>query len=263
MVMQAAAIGVSVGILGLIGALAQDGGAEPSAGPKAVLTRIQEQRAVEIVKPDDQMMRMSGNEPKLVLRFTLVLPEGVMVSDVEQPKAVQAKDSTGKDLSKIEPGFRNERTFVEMQTRWNEDDADEFEFVLLPALRKAETFSLRTTFGLHVYTGTTATEIKPTGDWMNLDKEAFGGMAVRVRLDDPESPSGLEVRPVEARNFIERIEQMVDDEWSESNGWMADGRTITYMLPGGGEGPVQLRLHVRTGSTTIPVEIALEDQALP
>jgi hypothetical protein len=64
----------------------------------------------------------SVDAPGLTLTFALRLPSGAQVMELRQPKNVVATDSAGTDLSKIEPGFRGELDYVELELDFKDDD---------------------------------------------------------------------------------------------------------------------------------------------
>lgn len=235
------------------------------SAPTLKLSRIAETRAADLVKPegDDAMFTMASDKPGLYLTFALHLPAGVRVMDVHQPEKVIATDSEGTDLSKIEPGFGGELEYIDLEHDFKENDEfSEITLHLLPAVRKAMTFDANATFEAIVFTGVTPAKIDVGAEWSPLPAEiAQSNPKARIHATD----NGIAIEPASLEASIEKIEiQSGPNEVVESNGWFADGTTITYMfddMPK--ERPAKLTLSVRTGVKTVPLVIELKGQPLP
>lgn len=247
---------------------AQDAAAPAVNGqdaPAMKLTRIVETRALDVVKrgADDVMFTMSSDQPGLALTFAVRLPSGMKLMAVHQPKSVVATDSEGTDLSNVEPGFNDEIEFVDVEHDFkDDDDVTEITLQLAPAARKASTFNAATAFEATVFTGVKPLSIDAGAEWTALPVEMTQGDAkARIRATD----DGIAIEPASLEAAIEKIElQTGPNEQVDSNGWFADGTTITYMfdeLPK--QKPVKLMLTVRTGVRKVPLTIDVKDQPLP
>lgn len=235
------------------------------AAPMLKLSRIVETRALDVIKPegDNAMFTMSSDKPGLQLTFALHLPSGVKVMDVHQPTEVSATDSEGTDLTKIEPGFGDELEYIDLEHDFKEDDeVSEITLHLLPAARKASTFGAVAAFEAIVYTGVMPVKIDIGAEWSPLPAEiAQSNPKARIHATD----EGIAVEPALLEASIEKVElQTGPNEVVESNGWFADGTTITYMfddMPK--QRPAKLTLTVRTGVKTVPLMIEVKNQPLP
>lgn len=243
--------------------------AESRAGaaddPALTLTRITEIRAKDVEAPKEgaDMMFMPSDEPGLTLKFNLKLPAGARVMSLQQPAKVVAADSAGTDLSKIEPGFRDELEYVDLEHDFkDDDDVSQIMLKLAPSSRKAETFDVLAEFAATVFTGSKPLPLALTGDWQNLPADAADLKApARIRATD----DGVAIEPASIEAWLEKIElQTGDKEVVESNGWFSDGSTINYMFDGlPKERPLKATLTLRTGVKTVPLTIDLKKQALP
>lgn len=232
--------------------------------PAVTLKRIVETRSLDITKPgENDMFMMSSDQPALTLTFSLRLPAGTQLMDIEQPADVVATDSSGADLSKIEPGFRDEREYIEQVYDFeDDDDLCDLTLQLTPSSRAAQTFSVQTTFNASIFTGSKPVQIQAGPNWTPLEVEAADfARPVRFRVDD----GGLTLEPSDIQKRIERIDVHVNgNEVSTGNGWFSDGTSITYMfdeLPDAR--PLTFTIVLRTGVRTIPLTLNVKDQPLP
>jgi len=227
------------------------------------LNSIRENRTLQVVKPTDDAMMMMGDTPGLLLTFGIALPEGRKLLDLQQPRKVTAKDSTGTDLSAIEPGFSGDREYVDDVASWKDEGVSEITLRLASSARAATTFDVNAEFTASVFTGTKVLKASPTAEWSDLDPAMFGGRKVQVRINQENDSFGVEFKPDSTKDLIEKLELVSGDSTIEGNGWFSDGRSVTFMVDAKPEGPVTANITVRTGVETIPLRIDLKAQALP
>ncbi len=232
--------------------------------PIMSLKRVVETRWMDIAKPaEDGMFIMSSEKPSLTLTFSLRLPAGAKLMDVEQPTKVVAIDSAGTDLSKIEAGFRDEREYVDQVYDFDDDDdLSDLTLQLTPSSRAAQTFSVQTTFNASMFTGSRPVQIQASENWTSLEVDAADfSKPVRFRADE----DGLTFQPSDIQKLIERIDLHLDgNETSSANGWFSDGTSITYMLDQVPEArPLKFTVMLRTGVKVVPLTIDVKDQPLP
>jgi len=237
----------------------------PADEPVLALMRVVETRTSDVSVPDagEDMMFMSSQQPGLRLLFSLKLPKGVHVMSLQQPAKVVATDSAGTDLSKIEPGFRDELEYVDLEHDFkDDDDLNQITLQLATSARKAETFDVSAPFTATVFTGTKPVPVTLTGEWIPLPADIAD---IKDKMRIKAADDGIAIEPSSLETWLEKIEiQIADDQVVESNGWFSDGATITYMfdeLPK--ERPLKATVTVRTGVKTLPLTIDLKKQALP
>ena len=262
---SAAVLSAVLGAVSLAGMHSRADAQAAGDDPALTLLRIVETRIadVSVPKPDDGMMFMSSDKPGLSLVFNVRLPAGVQVMSLQQPAKVVAADSAGTDLSKIEPGFRDELEYVDLEHDFkDDDDLSQITLQLASPARKAETFDVHAEFSATVFTGSKPVPLTLTNEWTPLPADlADIKEAMRIKAGE----DGIAIEPASIETWLEKIElQVSDKEVVESNGWFSDGTTINYMfdsLPK--ERPLKATLTVRTGVKTLPLTIDVKKQALP
>lgn len=247
-----------------------DSAQRSAASVQAVLREIRELRHVVLIAPDDDNgFVFSGDRPGLRLELDLQLPEGRTLIDIEQPERIEATDSTGQSLTYIEPGFGGVREHIEVSQSFNFDKEapDHKVFLhLTPAARRAETFSVSATAQATTYAGLRDLSVDLKTTWTNLDPADFGGLPARVRLKKAFGDDyGVELSPARAARYIDSFDLGVEGNAISSSGHVSDDRTIVYFLDDSvdPDEPVTMRIKLRTGVETIPVEIHFKDQRLP
>lgn len=227
------------------------------------LRKVEESRRVTLVEDDDG--HFDFNKPGLVLTYSMTVPEGLTVHEVTQPQEVQAKDSAGTDISRIEAGFRNEREYVKLEQSWGEPPTG-FTFRLLPATRKAATFDLQATFHLEAYGGTESISFEPTGQWQAVDASALELDQLEIRLGDGgfgQDSAALSIRPGTAREAIHEIYLIDGDEEIKSMGSMWTDREAAFSFDHPYREGQRVRIVARTQVQSIPITIDLREQPLP
>jgi hypothetical protein len=225
-----------------------------------VLKRIDELRRAEVVKADDNSFEMS--QPGLVLTFGIRLPEGRRVVEVREPDEVRAADSTGHDLSQIEPNIFGRQEHLELVHIWGEPPS-KLKFALAPPRRQATAFDLSTTIDVVTDTGSRDAVVDVGTDWTKLDPKHFSGRNVVARLRQGRQDLELELKPGTIRATIEKVEIIGSGEPLTSYSSMWNNLALTYSFQGTHEPGMKARLTLRQGVQTMPVTIELDDQPLP
>jgi hypothetical protein len=224
-----------------------------------VLKRIDELRRLDLVKTGDGF---EMNKPGLVLTFGVRLPDGRRVVEVREPDWVKAADSTGKDLTQIEPNMFDRREHLELVHTWGESPS-KLEFKLALPQRRATSFDLMTTIDVVTDTGSRVEVVAVGTDWTTLSPKLFPGEEVIARLKQGSRDLELELKPGTIRSVIEKVEITGGDQPLESYSTMWSDLGLMYSFEGKHQPGMKVRLTLRTGLQTMPVAIELDDQRLP
>jgi hypothetical protein len=227
------------------------------------LHRIEEIRRVDLVESGGSQFNFT--KPGLVLTFHWSLPEGLIVHDVEQPDDVKATDASGRELSAIEPGFQNQRTYVELVKEWDSPPHG-FTFRLLPAARSAETFDLEAAIQVVTYTSTRAVTATPGPEWTAIDAVHFPSDEVHIRHSEggfDGRSAQISVRPGNARSVIEKVYLIDGEQEIESIGYMGSDRETAYSFQHPFRQGQRVRILVRENLQSHTIVLELRDQQLP
>jgi len=243
----------------------QNAGAEK---PKVVLTKIHEQRIDKLVKREnDKQQRLSFEKPGLNLTFKVSLPDGLRLLDVSEPRDFSAKDSTGKDLTKIEKNIMGERDYVEVVQRFNEP-ATQFMMQLALTKRSATTFDLQGSVTITTFAGTKTEQIELDTEWVELDVDVFDGKQVRCRLKPRDSFTGNKVptlvfEPGTVKSAIEDVQLVRNGQTVNSQSSMWNDQQVMYSFEGEYHKDYRARITLRHNVQQTPVPMKLTRQRLP
>lgn len=234
--------------------------------PQITLQEIQEIRRTTLVETDGGSNTISMNTPGLVLTYGLALPDGTTLHEINQPEQVEAFDSEQNDLSDIKTDFHGTQKYVELEQTWNDEDPTSFTFQLVPAARRAETFSLKATLDLVVFDDTESLTIDPTDQWQQIDAALFPSDEVQARLTTGGfggDNAQVSFRPSSVRDAIHEVYLIDNDAETKSNSVMWTGREASFGFDQPLRDGQRVRLVIRTEVETIAITIDLQDQPLP
>jgi hypothetical protein len=240
-------------------------GASPKPQMPAIeptLDTVREVRVATLTAPDENAFVFDTDKPGLTLAFTLTPPSGLTLLDVRQPARIEATDSTGADLTGIEPGFMDEREYVALEQSFG-DAPTGFTMRLTPPARGAQSFTLATAFEAVFFAGTSTEEVAVSREWSALPASLTGGESVRIRLGGGASNAQLEMQPGTAKERFEEVILLVGAAELESSGTMWNDDEATFLFSGSSERVTAARFVARTGVRTQTVRINLVEQALP
>lgn len=236
------------------------------AGPEPVnvsLTDVREVRAVALVEAAETAFTFNNDKPGLFLSFGYALPAGLEVLGINQPESITATDSTGRDLTDIEPNFHDELEFV-TEKQVFQDEAPALDFTLANPARSATRFNLDCAFSVEVFEGVEEHRFPAPAEFTALPAKFFGGESVKFKLGSMGSNATVVVRPGSAMDYFESVEIVSGGQTSENQGTMWNDEQATFMFDGpANANNAQIVFNVRVGVQTLPVVIKLEDQPLP
>ena len=236
--------------------------ASPDGGP-LTLHSIRELRVQQFAKADDAGMMMFSEEPSLSVTFGVALPEGTRLLQVVQPESVTAKDSTGRDLSKIEPNFWDELEYVEIEESFGGEMPPRLTVHLASPARAATTLDARMQFSVVTSSRTETVKADLTAQWQALKVQTADGTPLEARINEAWGSRAIEVRPATASDLIESLTMTVDGNELENFGWSSDGNTVRYDLSGEVPETGRVSFTVFAGLDTMPLELNLKKQPLP
>jgi hypothetical protein len=227
---------------------------------EATLTSLREVRTHELMPSDGFVF--DHNKPGLTLAFTLTPPSGLTLLELRQPQQMVATDSTGADLTGIEPDFMDRREFVELEQSFNKAPTG-FTLRLTPAAREAEWVTVSGMFDAVFYAGTTTEEIEITREWSELPSSLTGGETIRVRLAGEGQQAELEMQPGSVHARFEEITLLAGADELDSMGTMWNDEQATLMFGGSPDGVTSARFVARTGLRTKTIGVRIVEQPLP
>lgn len=234
---------------------------KPAEPPiEATLTSLREVRMHQLLPTDDFVF--DHNKPGLTMAFTITPPSGLSLLEVRQPAQIVATDSTGADLTDIEPNFMDRKEFVEIEPSFDEAPTG-FTLRLAQASRHATTVTVGAMFDAVFFAGTTTEEVEVTGEWSELPASLTDGETIRVRLAGEGQQAELEVQPGSVQSRFEEVALLRGDDELDGMGSMWNDEQATYMFTGSPEGVTTARFTVRTGLRTRSIGVRVVDQRLP
>ena len=227
------------------------------------LTDVREVRAVALVEAAETAFVFNSDRPGLFLTFGYALPAGLQVLGINQPETITATDSTGRDLTGIEPNFHDELEFVSQKQVFS-DEAPALDFVLANPSRSATRFDLDCSFSVEVFEGVDEHRFPAPAEFTALPAKFFGGDEVRFKLGSMGSNATVVVEPGTAMDLFENVQIISNGQTIENQGTMWNDEQATFMFDGpANANNAQVVFNVRVGVRTLPVVIRLEDQPLP
>jgi len=234
---------------------------KPAEPPiEATLTSLREVRAHALLPTDG--FEFDHNKPGLTMAFTITPPSGLTLLEVGQPAQIVATDSTGADLTDIEPNFMDHREFIEIETSFDEAPTG-FTLRLTPPSRQARTVTVSAMFDAVFYAGTTTEEVEVAGEWSDLPASLTGGETIRVRLAGEGRQAELEMQPGSAKSRFQEITLLSGEDELDGMGSMWNDEQATYMFSGSPDSVSGARFTVRTGLRTRSIGVRVVDQRLP
>ncbi len=232
----------------------------PPIEPK--LTEIIDHRVVTVVTDDDGF---NFNPPGLNLAFDLDLRPGFQFAafDHEHVK-IEARDSVGTDLTKIESGFGQPQHFEVIGT-WGEEGMvyDSFTLKLGKARRDATTFSVHATVPAIVFAGIEVHNVRVASKASDLPGSKFGQDA-RIQMRAESGMVTVTIRPGTLKDSIEKLELVArDGEPVESISTMWNDQSVQYMFQVETEASAQVLISHRKNVHSVPVRVEIKDRPLP
>ncbi len=261
MITPTGVVGITIATLG---AAVAAGSAIPSdaAAPEVALTltEVRELRSRVLVEPDPNKSAIF-DRPGVTLVFGIETAPGLRVLDVGDPVDLEATDSTGRDLTDVEPDMFGNKKFVELAHAW---DAPPSELTVRLALtdRSATTLDLAGALPIRVYEGVEVVVVTLADDWQPVDLGPDAPMAT-ARMVEAGGMLQVELRPGTAKELLERVEVVVDGEPVESNGAIWNDQEAAFQFPGQVPPDAEVRFGVRRGVRQARVEVAVEGVQLP
>jgi hypothetical protein len=252
---------IVVGTLATLTSMAQSNRQSP--GGTVTLLSVTETRRIDYRPKDDDAMTFTSDAPGLMLDFKVQLPDGLQLAEVAQPSTVQAQDSTGTDLSDVEPDFAGDKTYLSVVHSWDAPPT-EIQFMLALPTRNATSFSLDALAQAQVFASHETTEIELTEVWQKLDRNVLGIDGATIRFRNSSHGPTVQIRPGTVKDRIETLElfnsqgEPLDSSWTQ---WTdAD---VEYTFNGQGDAHMKAKITARMGFQVMPITITLKDQKLP
>ncbi len=230
----------------------------------ASVVRLKEVRLREVSDTKSNDVGMF-DKPGLTVTLKFNVPSGMKVLDVVEPTSIKATDSTGTDLTKVEPGFNGKAQYMGMMF---DDDKQKGEaaIVLLPAARGATTLDLSMTSEITLYrdvSKVTVAGLTATGsEWVDLPAESFGSGA-KARVKIARDSVQIETKPESLHDAIAEVTFVSGGEMMESQGSMWGMGTCTFMFPGKPKDNAKVVFDVRTGFEKRAMTVEAKGVALP
>jgi len=211
--------------------------------------------------------RLSGEDsvfdrPGLTLTFALDLPAGSQLVGLREPESLRAVDSTGLDLTAIEPGFGGEPDYLNVVHAW-EGQPKEATLTLALPRRRAETVSVDAKIEAVVCSGTERVEVAATGAPAALRTGVGGFPQAQVRVERKGGQLQVIVTPGTVKPWIEDVAVVAGGAAHESSSAMWSDAQLVYFVAAPAEAAEKIRLTVRRDLRAIPVRLDLAEVALP
>lgn len=228
---------------------------------KLRLTKVREVRHVAVGDHEEDGFRMFAGSPGLFADFLIELPDGAKVLGIVQPEGLKAFDSTGKDLSDVEPDFWGNPAWLETDTF---SDTPKITLKLTPSARAATTFSARGEGKVRVSFGLDPHDVEQNAAWTPFEHPMLAKMkaAYRYKKDDDDEWASLEVRPAEAKDLIASVVPASDDAEPQGYSVSYNDKTASFSIEAPAAGQ-KIRLFLHKDMKELPVVIDLKDQTLP
>lgn len=225
------------------------------------LTKVREVRHLDVGDHEEDGFRMFSSSPGLFADFLINIPEGAKVLGIVQPEEFKAFDSTGKDLSDVEPDFWGNPAWLETDTF---SDTPKVTLKLTPSARAATTFSAKGEGKVRVSFGLDPHDVEQKTAWTPFEHPALKKMnaAFRFKKDADDEWASLEVRPTEARDLIASIVPAADDAEPQGYSVSYNDKTASFSIESPAAGQ-KIRLFLHKDMKELPVVIDLKDQPLP
>ncbi|MEM9065751.1 MAG: hypothetical protein AAGB51_09715 [Planctomycetota bacterium] len=227
------------------------------------LTDVREVRAVALVDADENSWVFPSDQPGLFLKFNFEAPAGSTVLNFEQPERIRAIDSTGRDLTNIEPNFSDIKEFVSMGQSFG-DAPSNFTVNLDNPSRAAETFSVATSFGATVFAEIKRHNAGFNSTWTAIPTNLTNGQKVEFSVGEMGGNPSILVRPGTAKDLFEQIYIVSGGNEASSNGAMWNDQQATFFFDSpANANNASIAFDIRFGLETIPVKVFVKDQPLP
>ncbi|MCA9297289.1 MAG: hypothetical protein KC983_12245 [Phycisphaerales bacterium] len=229
----------------------------------ATVQSITELRQRTIVEQEDSFsMQQPGIEVSLGLNVPAAMTLINVARDPEQ--TLTATDSNGTDLTQLVSEYSDTPEFAELNMSWNGPPTS-FTLKLSPASRTAKTFSVQGTFIATMYEALTTHEATLGTNWTALDSSIFDGTDVSARFVRNGRQVTVEFKPGNVYRQIETAE-LIGETTVESDMAMWNDQAATVYFNSDALGATTsptLKLSVRTGYTTVPFIVSLQNEQLP
>lgn len=232
------------------------------ASIRATLTQVRETRVHDIAAPSEDRFVFPNEQPGLFLSFDLNIPEGLTLIDLEQPTRIRAVDSVGSDLTVIEESFMGTKDHVELEQSFGEAPTG-FVMTLATPVRSATRFTVEAAMVATLFAQTTEKTLPAPTDWVSLPPDVTGGVDVRIKVDGDDSSANVHVQPGTARDLFEEITLKGAGRELDSMGSMWSDDNATFFFDGAFKPGMTITFTIRTGLTTMPVNVSLVDATLP
>jgi hypothetical protein len=257
---------ILIALLSLIGTI-QHGYADDPIAPKkmvvqAKLTHVQEVRKAVLASMKDDDTTFDFNKARLELSFHVTSPKGKQFVDLEQPKAIQASDSTGKNLADVKPTFMNHTEYVKMIHTWGKP-SEEVTLTLAPPARKAKQFSVSADFDMWAFDELKDEKFIVNSKSTPIDGTPFGNTKISAYVQGDDKTVRLVFQPGSIKRSIESVELFDGSTTHKTNGSMWNEQMLTYMFNTSLKPTFEVRAKVRSGLDTYSCQIKINNHELP
>jgi hypothetical protein len=228
----------------------------------ATLTQVRETRVHEIAAPSEDDFVFPNEKPGLFLSFDLLIPEGLTLIDLDQPTRIRAVDSVGSDLTVIEESFMGTKDHVELEQSFGEAPTG-FVMTLATPIRSATRFTVEANMVATLFARTSEKTMAAPTEWTTLPSDLTGGVEVRVKVDGDDASANVHVKPGTAKELFEEITLQGGGQKLNSMGSMWSDDSATFFFDGAFAPDMNVAFTIRTGLTTMPVNVSLVDAVLP
>jgi hypothetical protein len=228
---------------------------------RPTIMEIRETRSTILFEKETEFT-MPTDEPGVVLKFDIGIPEGLTLLSLEQPSEIHASDSTERDMTQIKEGYSGVQEFIRLGQSWNEPPS-EFTLSLSPPSRSATRFSVEAQFLGVFFEKTEAHTLTVGSEWITLPAELSSGRTIKFRAEQGNDSINLHVQPGDAKDLFDNMVMKTSAGDSEHNGTMWNDNQATFWFTGEFEESMELTFDVHVGLREMPIYVSLQDQPLP
>ncbi len=233
-----------------------------SAGAVALrLTEVKEVRLTSLA-PEAEGAAFF-DRPGLTLTFGLSLPKGATLIELQEPTSIRAVDSTGADLSLIEPGFSGERDYIDVIHQW-EGEAKEATLTLALPQRAATTVSLQAQLSATICAGTMSVDLPAASTPTPVKASVPGFPGAKLHLEHkPGAQPQIIITPGTVKPWIENIALIAGGVEQDSGSAMWSDHRLVYYFEAAPAAGATVRLTIRRDLRDVPVTLDLTSVPLP
>lgn len=227
-----------------------------------VAMQLTEVREVRQVRLSGEADAPSFNRPGLTLTFGLDLPAGATLVELREPESLRAVDSTGLDLTDVEPGFSGKAEYLDVVHAW-EGEPKEATLTLALPRRRAQSVSVEAEIEAVVCSGTEQVAVGAASSPAALRAGVAGFPEARLHVERKGGQLQVIVTPGTVKAWIEDVAVVAGSAAHESTSAMwSDAQLVYYVEAPAGVEAAEVRLTVRRELRSVPVRLDV-DVALP